>query len=33
VLVQRVGALPVVDKTHKLVGIVSYVDALRVLSQ
>ncbi|HEU0032558.1 MAG TPA: CBS domain-containing protein [Kofleriaceae bacterium] len=30
---QRIGAVPVVDREGKLVGIVSYVDALRVLSR
>ncbi len=29
---ERVGALPVVDADGKLIGIVSYVDALRALA-
>jgi CBS-domain-containing membrane protein len=29
---ERLGALPVVDSDGKLIGIVSYVDALRALA-
>jgi len=30
---QRIGAVPIVDGEGKLLGIVSYVDALRVLAR